>query len=78
MKDFGLFAERDITCAERIMDKLERYADRRERFVSTIDLESLDCNTAFAIEREDEEIAVTLAEAHLYLNHLCTMAAESA
>lgn len=78
MKDFGLFAERDIPRAERIMHEMERYADRRERFLNAIDLDELDRTAAFAILRDDDDLAETLAFGHLYLAHLYTLEAQRA
>lgn len=78
MKDFGLFAERDIPRAERTMHQLERYVDRRERFVNAIDLDELDRETAFAILSDDDDLAETLAFGHLYLEHLYTLEAQRA
>ena len=61
MKDFGLFSERDAAAAARKLDDLVRFADRRERLLEHIDLDSLDRNTAFDILETDEALAETIS-----------------
>lgn len=76
MKDLGLFAERDPARAERIMRSLERYAVRRERFISALDLAALDSATTVGILRDDETINETLAFGTFYLDHLYALDAQ--
>jgi len=76
VKDLGLFAERDPARAERIMRSLERYAERRERFINALDLAALDRATAVGILRDDETINETLAFATSYLDHLFALDAQ--
>lgn len=72
MNDFGLFAERDPERAERILRALERYAERRERFVHALDFDALDRTTAGRIRHDNETLNETLAFGDLYLDHLST------
>ena len=78
MKDFGLFAERDAARAERKLNELTRFADRREQLLETIDLDALDRNTAYDILKTDEDLAETLAFGPLYIHHLATLEAQRA
>ncbi|RIA46406.1 hypothetical protein DFR49_0947 [Hephaestia caeni] len=70
MKDCGLFAERDPERAQRILQALERYAERRECFISALDFDALDRSTAERILHDDTAIDETLAFGDLYLQHL--------
>jgi len=70
MKDFGLFAERDPERAERILQALERYAERRERFIGALDFDALDRSSVERILHDDRTIDETLAFGDLYLQHL--------
>ena len=49
MKDFGLFSERDAQRAERRLNELTRFAERREQYLENVDLDSLDRGVAFDI-----------------------------
>ncbi|WP_152608755.1 hypothetical protein [Croceibacterium mercuriale] len=73
MQDFGLFAERDITRAEQLLRKLERFAERRDDFLDHIDVGALDLSDSYAIECEDDALDETIAFGHLYLEHLHQM-----
>ena len=78
MKDFGLFAERDVARAEHKLNELTRFADRREQLLEHIDLDALDRYTAFDIVETDENLAETLAFGTIYVHHLATLAAQRA
>ena len=75
MQDFGLFAERDITRAEQLLRKIERFAERRDAFLDHVDVDALDLSDFYAIECEDDALADTIAFGHLYLEHLHQMEA---
>ena len=78
MKDFGLFSERDAQRAERRLNELTRFAERREQYLENVDLDSLDRGVAFDILETDEDLAETPAFGPIYIHHLATLEAQRA
>lgn len=73
MKDFAITATRDLDRAFQRLQNLERYADRRDQLLATLDLDSLGPNQLARIFAHDEQINEDLAWGHLYLAHLAQM-----
>lgn len=73
MKDFAITSTRDFDRAAQRLHDLERYADRREQLIETLDLDSLGPNQLARIFADDDRINEDLAFGHLYLDHLAGM-----
>ena len=54
---------------------LERFADKRDRFLDRLDFHSLDQQTRREIEMADSHIAEQILFGKLYAQHLCDMIA---
>ncbi|WP_103727316.1 hypothetical protein [Novosphingobium sp. HII-3] len=75
MKDFAITAQRNIDRATHQLHALERYAERRDQLLGTLDLGSLEPTQLCRIFGEDEEISEALAWGQLYIAHLAQMEA---
>jgi hypothetical protein len=75
MKDFAITATRDLDRAAQRLQNLERYADRRDQLLASLDLDSLGPNQLSRIFADDEQINEDLAWGQLYLDHLAGMKA---
>jgi len=75
MKDFAITATRDLDRAAQRLQDLERYADRRDQLLESLDFDSLGPNQPSRILADDEQISEDLAWGHLYLDHLAGMKA---
>jgi hypothetical protein len=75
MKDFAITATRDLDRAAQRLQNLERYADRRDQLLASLDLDSLGPTQLSRIFADDEQINEDLAWGHLYIDHLAQMAA---
>lgn len=73
MKDFAITATRDLDRAAQPLQNLERYADRRDQLLETLDLDLLGRDQLSRIFAEDEQINEDLAWGHLYICHLAEM-----
>lgn len=73
MKDFAITATRDLDRAAQRLQNLERYADRRDQLLETLDLDLLGRDQLSRIFAEDEQINEDLAWGHLYTCHLAEM-----
>ena len=70
-----LFSERDPSRVARQLCALQRFTDRRDRFIDALDLPALDVPTRRAILEKDEQLAETLMFGELYAQHLDDMIA---
>ncbi|CDO38617.1 hypothetical protein [Novosphingobium mathurense] len=70
---FDITSQRTVEAAARRLESLERFADRRDDFLATIDLDALDREAAYRIFAADEAVIVELALGHLYIAHLVDM-----
>lgn len=70
-----LFSERDPSRVAQQLAVLERFADRRDRFIGAHDFQALDVPTRRAILEKDEQLAETLMFGELYAQHLEDMIA---
>lgn len=70
MPDFGLYAERDPLRATRILERIERFAERRARFLNALDMRLLSVTDLERIFAADEELDDALAFGTLYVEHL--------
>ena len=70
-----LFSERDPSRVARRLGELERFADRRERFLEHIDFAALDLQTCREVDRTDAHLAEQLMFGALYAQHLAEMIA---
>jgi len=75
MKDFAITATRDLDRAAQRLQNLERYADRRDQLLESLDLDLLGRDQLSRIFAEDEQINEDLAWGHLYISHLAEMEA---
>jgi hypothetical protein len=69
----SLFSERDPACLARRLTELERFDDRRERFLEHLDFAALDEQTCREISMADDHLAETLMFGRLYAQHLSDM-----
>ena len=70
-----LFSERDPMRVAVQLSALERFADRRERFLEKLDFAALDAQTCREVDRTDAHLAETILYGHLYAQHLGEMIA---
>lgn len=70
-----LFSERDPVRVAHQLCLLQRFAERRDRFIDALDLSALDVSTRRAIFETDEQLAETLMFGELYAQHLGDMVA---
>ena len=70
-----LFSERDPSRVARRLGELERFADRRERFLEHIDFDALELQTCREVDRTDAHLAEQLMFGALYAQHLAKMIA---
>lgn len=75
MKDFAITATRDLGRAAQRLQDLERYAERRDQLLETLDRDLLGCDQLSRIFAEEEQINGDLAWGHLYICHLAEMEA---
>ena len=68
-----LFSERDPLRVAVQLSALERFADRRERFLEHLDFAALDAQTCREVDRIDAHLAETILFGHLYAQHLGDM-----
>ena len=68
-----LFSERDPLRVAVQLGALERFADRRERFLENLDFAALDAQTCREVDRTDAHLAETILYGHLYAQHLGDM-----
>lgn len=70
MPDFGLYAERDPLRAAKILERIERFAERRSRFLNALDMRLLSPADLRRIQAVDDDLADVLGLATLYVEHL--------
>ena len=70
-----LFSERDPVRVAQELCALQRFAERRGRFIDALDWSALDVATRRAIFETDEQLAETLLFGELYAQHLGDMIA---
>ena len=70
-----LFSERDPLRVAVQLSALERFADRRERFLEHLDFAALDQQTCREVDMADAHLAETILFGHLYAQHLGDMIA---
>lgn len=73
MKDFAITSQHDFDRATQRLSDLERFADRRDQVLDTLDLRGLGPDQRDQIDNDDERINEDLAWGHLYLAHLAEM-----
>ena len=70
-----LFSERDPMRVAVQLSALERFADRRERFLKHLDFTALDVQTCREVDLADAHLAETILFGCLYAQHLGEMIA---
>ena len=70
-----LFSERDPLRVAVQLSALERFADRRERFLEHLDFAALDAQTCREVDMADAHLAETILFGQLYAQHLADMIA---
>lgn len=70
-----LFSQRDPARVAQQLCSLQRFAERRDRFIEDLDMSALDVHTRRAISETDEQLAETLMFGELYAQHLDGMLA---
>lgn len=70
-----LFSERDPLRVATRLGALERFADRRERFLEHLDFAALDVQTCREVDMADAHLAEQLMFGALYAQHLAEMIA---
>lgn len=70
-----IFSERDPLRVAAQLGALERFANRRERFLEYLDFAALDIQTCREVDRTDAHLAETIMFGHLYAQHLADMIA---
>ncbi|NBW75868.1 MAG: hypothetical protein EBR34_08710 [Sphingomonadaceae bacterium] len=71
------FRTRDPGEAAIRLDRLERQAETRDRFVAALDYDALSATEQHRLLADDEAVSEAIAFAHFYLIHLADVAAHA-
>lgn len=70
MPDFGLYTERDPLRAAKILERIERFAERRSRFLNALEMRLLSNADLRRIHAGDDDLNDVVAFGTLYVEHL--------
>lgn len=68
--EFGIYAEHDAQRAAKVLEQIERFAERRSRFLDALDMQQLSPAELRRIHAVDDDLNDVLAFATIYVEHL--------
>lgn len=68
--EFGIYAKRDAQSAAAPLGRIQRFAERRSRFLDALDMQQLSPAELRRIHAVDDDLNDVLAFATLYVEHL--------